>query len=488
MPQSGESKVEDVLPPSDHPVERLPVWPMIAGVLASAFILDFLCGWLPRGSASRFGVILLAVSLLFVAVMVSGSVVRAIYTRMRMRRVATPVIRAACITALWVPAWVLFVETWSLLMIAAGAICLACLGVFMKLCDIEAAPGKIETPVRTPGTPFQFEAKPLARVLLPSLALAVLFNAILALAAMHWFVTASIAAGIFAGVLGWRAVLRSSPAAGARQILSNSRQTVLATTAFLFTVIALFPFLRVRPMTPAFPGLFAQTVPKNSAAATNQVTANDGYPGIILLPLKEEQKKIIAPVKREFIPHFGVKIAEPLEIPFDGQYWYFKWPDRRPRPSAHVVRASAAKVQIRSSDRYPLLMEAHQRLGQQLDLGCCSAMNLVVENADQLEGAISLELWVKKLPFAKTVAKPGVKAEPEPPPHYLGTAVIPSSQLPIAARPNASGKVQEETLRFPIPAAMDGVQFDEITVVVRPAPMRAKMGAKIALKKFVLEP
>jgi hypothetical protein len=35
---------------------------------------------------------------------------------------------------------------------------------------------------------------------------------------------------------------------------------------------------------------------------------------------------------------------------------------------------------------------------------------------------------------------------------------------------------------------MDGVQFDEITVVVRPAPMRAKMGAKIAIKKFVLEP
>ncbi len=281
---------------------------------------------------------------------------------------------------------------------------------------------------------------PLARVLLPSLALAVLFNAILALAAMHWFVTASIAAGIFAGVLGWRAVLRSSPAAGARQILSNSRQMALATTAFLFTVIALFPFLRVRPMTPAFPGLFAQTVPKNSAAATNQVTANDGYPGIILLPLKEEQKKIIAPVKREFIPHFGVKIAEPLEFPFDGQYWYFKWPDRRPRPSAHVVRASAAKVQIRSSDRYPLLMEAHQRLGQQLDLGCCSAMNLVVENADQLEGAISLELWVKKLPFAKTVAKPGVKADPEPPPHYLGTC---SDSVEPAADRSASERLRE---------------------------------------------
>jgi hypothetical protein len=489
MPQRGELQVEDVLHPSDHPVERLPVWPMIAGVVASAFILDFICGWLPRGSASRFGVVVLAVSLLFVAVMVSGSVVRAIYTRMHVRRVATPVIRAACITALWVPAWVLFVETWSLLMIAAGVVCLACLGVFLKQCDIESAAAKVVGPVRAPGTPFQFEAKPLAHVLLPSLALAVLFNATIALAAMHWFVTASIAAGIFAGILGWRAVLRSSPVAGTREVLSSTRQMALATTAFLFTVIALFPFLRVRPLTPGFPGLFAhKTVPKNTAASTNQATASDGYPGIILVPLTEQQKKIIAPVKREFVPHFGVKIAEPLEIPFDGQYWYFKWPDKRPRPSAHVVRASAAKVQIRSSDRDALLMEAHQKLGQQLDLGCCSAMNLVVENADQLEGAISLELWVKKQPFAKTVPKPGVKADPEPPPHYLGTVVIPSSQLPIAARPNASGKIEEETLRFPIPAAMDGIQFDEITVVVRPAPIRAKMGAKIAIKKFVMEP
>ena len=193
-------------------------------------------------------------------------------------------------------------------------------------------------------------------------------------------------------------------------------------------------------------------------------------------------------MRREFIPRFGVKIAEPLEIPFDGQYWYFKWPDRRPRPSAHVVRASAAKVQIRSSDRYPLLMEAHQKLGKQLDLGCCSAMNLVVENADKLEGAISLELWVKKLPLARTVPKPGLKPDPEPPPHYLGTAVIPSSELPIAARPNASGKVAGGDAAVSHSGSDGRHEFDEITVVVRPAPMRAKMGAKIALKKFVLEP
>jgi hypothetical protein len=35
---------------------------------------------------------------------------------------------------------------------------------------------------------------------------------------------------------------------------------------------------------------------------------------------------------------------------------------------------------------------------------------------------------------------------------------------------------------------MSGTVFDEISVVVKTAPERARMGAKVAIKKFVLEP
>jgi hypothetical protein len=233
-----------------------------------------------------------------------------------------------------------------------------------------------------------------------------------------------------------------------------------------------------------------KSVAKSAADAPKDPTASaDGYSGIILLPLAEAQKKIVAPVKRDLVPHFGVKISEPMEIPFDGQYWYFKAPEKQPRPTAKVVRGSSTKALIRSTDRYPLLMEAHQKLAEPIDLGCCNVMDLVVENADRLEGAIALELWVKKMPDAKAAAKSRVNAvAPEQAPHYLGTMVIPSSQMPIAARPNVSGKLVEEKLSFPIPAAMDGTMFDEITVVVRPAPERAKAGAQVAIKKFVLEP
>jgi hypothetical protein len=463
---------------------------MLAGVGAAWLVLDNLVFWLRRGSLPRFGLVVVAASLMFAAVMISGTVVRLIYRRVYgVGRVMTPVVRAACVVSLWVPAWVLFTETWSLLMVAAGAICLACLGVFLKRCEIEAAPASFAQPVHEPGTPYLFEEGLLARRLLPSLLLVVLLDAVIALMATRWFVTASIAAGVFAGALAWRATARTAPAAGQRPILSGVRQSAIAAAAFVFTVIALLPYLRVGIM-GGFGMPLGRDVAKAASGTPKDATrSSEGYVGVILLPMTEQQKKIAAPVKRTLVPNFGVKIAEPMEIPFDGQYWYFKWPEKRPRPSARVVRGSSMKTQINSSDRYPLTMEAHQKLAQPIDLGCCSAMGLVVENGDQLAGGISLELWVKKQPNEQAAAKQRVNAvAPEQAPHYLGTVVIPSSELPIGQRPNASGKPMEEKLSFPIPAAMDGTLFDEITVVVRTAPERARMGAKVALKKFVLEP
>lgn len=476
-------------------VQRIPVWPMVFGVAASAWVLDFFVSWMPRGTLPRFGLFVIATMLLFAAVMVCGFVVRTIYAHLLpgTAKLTTPAIRAACLTALWVPAWALFAETWSLLMIATGVLCLVSLGYFLKRCDLEALPQAVGHVPREPGTPFMFEGAPFVRVLLPSLLLVLLFDAAIALAANRWFVASSFAAGVFAGALAWRAAARrmvegSNVDPSARAFISSGRQVGILAAAFVFTVMALLPFLRASPF-----GGFSLTGPKgaakNAAAPKTDATSNDGYVGIILLPLTEQQKKIVAPVKRELVPHFGVKIAESIEIPFDGQYWYFKPPERQPRPSARVVRGSSTKVQVRSSDRYPLLMEAHQKLANPLDLGCCSSMDLVVENADQQEGAIALELWVKKLPDAKAAAKQRVNAvAPEQAPRYLGTVTIPSSRLLVASRPSASGKQAEEKLQFPIPAAMDGTMFDEITVVVRTAPEHARVGAKVAIKKFVLEP
>jgi hypothetical protein len=310
--------------------------------------------------------------------------------------------------------------------------------------------------------------------MLPSLMLALLAEVAVILVVAKWFVSASFAAGAFAAVVGWRAVSRYSQSAASRPILPGSRQTATVTMAFVLTVIALLPYLKASPFTGGLGMLRAKASPKRSTAGQGpaEASSSDGYVGIVLLAPKEQHKTVTLPVKREFTS-FGVRLVQPLEIPFDGAYWYFKWPDKAPRPTAKVVKGDAAKVTVRSTDRYPLLMEAHQRLDDAIDLGCCSAIDLVVRNADNHEGAIVLELWVRK------------RGQPATALHYLGTTTIASSEKPLAMRDPES---REESVRFPVPPAMDGIQFDEITVVMRGARERAQFGAQVGLRKFVLEP
>jgi len=473
-------------------VARAPVWPMIPGIVAAAFALEFVCAWLRRGTLPRFGAVVLAASLLFVALVVCGLVVRTICARASQgsRRIATPVVQAACLAALWIPAWVLFVETWSLLMLVAGCVCLAIVGMFLKRCDVETAPeatGELRLPEHAVG--FQFEVGTFRRMILPSLLLALLIEVAVALVAARRLTEASVMAGVCAAVLGWRATQKARVYAGwnatVGPIISRPRQVEMTAAAFVFTVIALIPYLRVTP----FPGLRGKPTPLAAGAVPNAQPENsDGYIGIILLPLSDEHKKISLPVKRELVPTFSTRLAEPMEIPFDGQYWFFKAPDKQPRPTAKVVKGSTLKTTIRSSDRYPLLMEAHQKLDTAMDLGCCSAMDLVVQNGDRREGTIALELWVRKRPDANSPKEPVNAANVAQAPHYLGTVAIPSSEQLPSLRGPATANPAEEKLRFPVPAAMDGVIFDEIMVVVHTVPVRATTGAQVAIRKFVLEP
>jgi len=463
-------------------------WAMVPGVAAAAVVLGILCPWLRRGSLPQIGLIVLAASLLFLAVMVSGFVSRAIYAKISRARISpdgtrifAPVVRAACLTSLWVPAWILFMQTWSLLMVVAACLCLASLGVFLKRCAVENAPApedRIEPGLHE--APFQFESISIGRVLLPSLVLALMMEGAIVLMGVRRYSAASLVCGVCVAALGWRAVSRLSPGTWRRPLLSNGSQGLIVSLAFVLTAVALLPYLKGSPFRGGLiPGLRGRGVARSVAARPKEQFANssDGYSGIILLSPNEQQKRIVVPVKHD-PTNFAVKLAQPIEIPFNGAYWYFKAPDKAPRITARVVHGNTLKATIRSSDFYPLLMEAHQKLADPIDLGCCSAIHLVVQNADRREGAIALELWVKK------------RAVTPPANHYLGTMTIPSSEHSpgISSDAEDAPAPPEEKLVFPVPAAMEGVQFDEITVVVRSAPARARTGAQIAIRRFVLQP
>jgi hypothetical protein len=119
-------------------------------------------------------------------------------------------------------------------------------------------------------------------------------------------------------------------------------------------------------------------------------------------------------------------------------------------------------------------MDAHQELGVPINLRCCSRIEIAVQNADRRAGAIYLELWLRD----KTM--PGMMGR------YVGTAVIPSSQA--GGSRDRPGAVTDETLEYSLPAGMRMGKFDEITVGVRTDPMRAREGAQIGIRQFVLYP
>ena len=83
-------------------------------------------------------------------------------------------------------------------------------------------------------------------------------------------------------------------------------------------------------------------------------------------------------------------------IPFDGQYWYFRPPQSGPGPDAHMAQGEPTKVRIRSTDSYPIVMEAHQRLGQPIEANCCRALQLNLVNADAVPGKITLEVQLRE--------------------------------------------------------------------------------------------
>jgi hypothetical protein len=204
------------------------------------------------------------------------------------------------------------------------------------------------------------------------------------------------------------------------------------------------------------------------------MAAREGDPGIVLWPEKQTLTKLVAPA-----PVFGNGLltnrsAKPLEIPFEGVYWFFKAPDVHPPRSSRQAHGSPEMLDIRSVDRRPLSMEAHEHLGNMLDLDCCSRIQIAIRNADHYPETVSLELVLIN---ASVPGKPS---------QSLGTMMVKST------RPwklyDEPAKPVSETLNFVIPAHASIRRFDEVMVVFRLDAARADAGPKIAIDRFVLVP
>ena len=201
-------------------------------------------------------------------------------------------------------------------------------------------------------------------------------------------------------------------------------------------------------------------------------TSAKSYSGVILWPLPEKHTKIVPPSPEK---HSVTQRAHSiiLKIPFDGVYWYFKLPDKRPKPSARVLHGNPTKVNIHSTDWRPIRMEARQNLGILVDTNCCVRIRVAIQNADNSPGRIALGVILTN---TTVPGKPSIA---------LGQQPVVSSQ---PGRFSINRPPVNEVLEFRIPAASRIRQFDQITVLFEAAPERALGGVKVAIQQFMLIP
>jgi hypothetical protein len=302
--------------------------------------------------------------------------------------------------------------------------------------------------------------------------------------------TAAVLIGISSAVWTWRFTGDAQSDAGQYSPASQSspRTLLIALLAVVVTAIGLIPYLRhsygIRGF--GFPSsyqvrqgdrprdertqLVREKIPEGSA-----VPATQGDPGVVLWPEKLIHTKLVAPA-----PVLGNGVltghpsTNPLRIPFDGVYWVFKAPDVSPPGASRQVHGSPDILEIRSTDRRPLSMEAHENLGTVIDLGCCSRIQIAIRNADNYPETVSLEL---------VLINTGAPGKPS---QSLGKEMVKSTR-PWKVYKEAALPASE-ILNFVIPKKLSLRRFDEVSIVFRIDAARADAGPKIAIDHLVLIP
>jgi len=210
-----------------------------------------------------------------------------------------------------------------------------------------------------------------------------------------------------------------------------------------------------------------------AASIQGHLSGSEGDQGIILWGEKQNYTKLVAPMPVVTNALNANGNANPLVIPFDGVYWFFKSPDLRPPVGSRQAHTTPDLVEIRSTDRRPLSIEAHDHLANLIDLDCCSRIQIAIRNADRYPETVSLELVLVNT------------ALPHSPSVSLGRMWVNSTRpWNLYEKPEPVN----ETLSFTIPIRRTLRRFDDIKIVFFLDQARADAAARIAIDHFVLIP
>ena len=265
-------------------------------------------------------------------------------------------------------------------------------------------------------------------------------------------------AGIFLLLWHWSAEMRVQVEARQRRALGRGA----VATALLVCMLVLLPWL----------ARHGRPIPVVTRAAAATAPVRPHFSSVVLWPPKPLVTKLYFPAPGA--THAAARIAKPMEIPFDGPYWYFEDPANEPGPTAHVARGLPTEeaINLYSAGGGPLRMEAVERLSHPIDYDCCASLDVSLTDVDTESGPIHLGVL---LTDTSTEDQPSV---------LLGFEAVAGSDRLV---PEVRGAQLDATVRFPLPLSRRMRRFNEIMVIVLPT-IDLTRGSKVAIEGFTLQP
>jgi len=209
---------------------------------------------------------------------------------------------------------------------------------------------------------------------------------------------------------------------------------------------------------------------QNTKIAAAVVVMGPVFPGVELYPDVEPHTKLVAP-PLPGTTSLGPASPDPLSIPFDGVYWFWRGPADQPPLNSVVMHGSPSARFFRSTDGDGMSMEARQNLGFIVDPKRYGAIEILIENADPFPNTVSILLKIRN---TRIPGKP--------------TLTLGMEEISVPARLIGSGTATTQVLRFSIPSAIRIDSFDELTVSYCLKGARSDRSARIAIERFRFVP
>jgi hypothetical protein len=457
--------------------------PFFAGLIAAGGAACIVCQLPLSHSLPEIGLVLLATGYVAAMAITSEIATRCAGSILpdRISRVeASRLIRLELLAVVWFPLLILLFREDSPWVIVIATVVAATLTKVILRIRTSNESSSAEVVDDLPQLKFLQlpDSTPLIRGLFPLICVAICLQiGFVTVLTNHFFKSAALF-GISSSLLTWRVSVQSiqAPGAGARALAGPSRIRLICILSILVTFMVLAPYgLKHRLGMRLHGYLDGQVLLRAIVPLEHRVHVElpkTSYSGVILWPVQKKPRKIVAPSPASHL-FTGAPRANILKIPFNGVYWYFKAPDTRPEEDAHIQHGSPTKLDVRSTDWLPILMEARQNLATPIDLNCCSQIRVAIQNADNRPGKIALAV------ILTNTTLPGKSSV------FLGQSPVVSSH---AIEFSINRPPVSEVLDFRIPENSKIRQFNQITVLFQPDPERALAGAKIAIQEFALVP